>query len=248
MITYSISPFPGMSWYLFADEYTGFSASEDVLPDVAVVLKEVNQVFIEAFDEETVKSHPVLSVIFCSDGPVTYRKHALIFLSSRGRYYQNHVYQFAHELCHFMVSGGTCPEYQWLNEVFCHTMSWYAMHRIAQTPKSAPGKVLKSLYSGLDWYIVDSMRERLDLHDVPISEFIRQKWDYLRKNAENRPINDAIAYEIYPLFCDYPKLWKIVPFLDQLESDMTLNDAIVTLCNHANIPSDVLQLLAQRLC
>lgn len=248
MISWSISPIQGTSWYLFADEYTGFSASEDVLPDISLILQEVNRVFVETLGSEVIKSHPVLSVLYSSDCyPVTYRKHLLIFLSSRGRFYHNHAYQYAHELCHFMVLNDTCPEYQWLNEVLCHTMSWYALYHINRTQKPNPGKLLNFFYEGLTEHLENSMNNRLNLRGTSIPTIIRQNWEYLHRNPTNRPLNDAIAYEIYPLFCEHPELWKIVPYLDQLKSDMDLNNALRTLIKSAGLSPHIGDLFNQRL-
>lgn len=247
MITQSISPTTGVDWCLFANEYTGFSEGKNLLSDIATILQEVNRVFVETFGVEVIESHPVLSVLYSSDYPVTYRKHLLIFLSAQGRFFHNQAYQYAHELCHFMVFGNTCPEYQWLDEVMCHTMSWYAMYRFSQMRNTSSGELLNFFYSEADGYLKKSMSHRLVLHGVPIQKIIRQNLDYLHKNPIDRPLIDAIAYEIYPLFCKYPELWKIVPHLDRLKSDISLNDAIRSLIERSGCSPLVGDLLYQRL-
>ena len=237
-----------ISWSLFADKYTGFSESYDLLSDIASVLDEVRWVFSETFEPETIKAHPILSVLHCEDGPITYRKRMLIFLSSRGTYYINHIYQFAHELCHFMVTEDTVDEYRWLNETLCQMMSWYAMNYIYESRNDRKLEQLSSLYEKMPSYINDVMEDRDDLHGESIAKYIQQNLTHLQNSGEDRRKNNTIAYEIYPLFREHTELWKIVPFLDQLKSGMTLPDALRTLCNAANIPSDVLDLLTQRLC
>lgn len=237
-----------VSWSLFADEYTGFSESESLLLDISAVLGEVCQVFAKTFGEETINAHPVLSVLHCNDGPITYRKNTLIFLSSCGRYYNQYIYQFAHELCHFMVTGDTVDEYRWLNETLAQMMSWYAMQRIYESLDVRKLKQLSMYYDGMPSYISDNMEDRDDLHGKTIAEYIQLNLGYLRKNWEDRRKNRTIACEIYPLFCEYDVLWKIVPFLDQLRAKMTLESALRTLCDVANISPDASDLLTQRLC
>lgn len=237
-----------VSWSLFADEYTGFSESESLLLDISAVLGEVCQVFTKTFGEETINAHPVLSVLHCDDGPITYRKNTLIFLSSRGKYYNQYIYQFAHELCHFMVTGDTPDEYRWFNETLAQMMSWYAMQRIYESRDARKLEQLSMYYDGMPDYINNTMMDRDDLHGKSIAEYIQLNLRHLQKNWENRRKNCTIAREIYPLFCEYNVLWKIVPFLDQIKAGMTLESALQTLGNLAGIPSDVLDLLTQRMC
>lgn len=238
----------GIFWSLFSDEYTGFSESTDLLLDIACVLGAVCQIFIKTFDLATIKAHPVLSVVPCVDDPITFRKNGLIFLSSRGRYYNQHIYQFAHELCHFMVTDNPVVEYRWLDETLAHMMSWYAMNAIYDTRNTRNIVQLSPLYETMPGYINDDMKQRDDLCGEPVAVYIQRNLEYLRENFEDRYKNRAIAYEIYPLFREHPELWKIVPFLDQLTPDMTLESALQVLCSLANIPSCVLDLLTKRLC
>lgn len=238
----------GISWSLFANEYTGFSESQHFLSDISAVLGEVCWVFTKTFDAETIKAHPVLSVLHCEDGPIIYRKNMLIFLSSRGRYYNNHIYQFSHELFHFMITGDTVEEYRWLDETLAEMMSWYAMQRIYESRENRKLIQLSTLYKTMPAYITSIMEDRDGLHGKSIAEYIQQNLGYLQKSWEDRRKNRTIACEIYPLFLKHPELWKIVPFLDQLKSGVTLIDSLRTLCGLANIPAETGELLTQRLC
>lgn len=237
-----------ISWSLFADKYTGFSESQSTLFDISIVLGEACRVFAKVFGEDMINAHPVLSVLHCDDGPITYRENTLIFLSSRGRYYNNHIYQFAHELCHFMVTGNTVNEYRWLDETLAQMMSWYTINAIYESRYERNLKQLSTLYETMLSYINDDMRDLDDLHGESIAEYIQRNLAYLRKNWVDRRKNRTIACEIYPLFCEHDVLWKIVPFLDQLRPDMTLIGALRTLCDLASIPTETGNLLTQRLC
>ena len=238
-----------VSWRLFASDNSCTSWCDVYSPIcISAVLAEVRKIFVNTFGPETVNAHPLLSVLYSDEGPVCFRKQRLIFLSSQGDDYNRHIYQFAHELCHFMVSGDTRPEYQWLNETLCVMMSWYTMRCIHQKRETSPCCILKPSYSGMERYISDDMADRDNLLDgATVPEYIRKNLEYLHKNSNDYRKCRTIAYEIYPVFCNYPELWKIVPFLDQLTSDMTLDLALDALTKSASLPPVVGNLLHQRL-
>lgn len=239
----------GISWCLFAATHVGFSEYDSWSPvHIASVLAEVRRVFVDTFEKDTVNSHPLLSVLYSNEGPVCFRNQNLIFLSSQGSDYNRHIYQFAHELCHFMVPGDTVVEYRWFNETLCQAMSWYAMQRIYQTRKDHPCEALESAYEEMGDYIRSDMRNRANLHGSSVSWFIQQNWEYLRQHWTDYSKNRSIAYSIYVLLCKHPEMWKIVPFLDQLTPDMSLKDAIKHLFDLARIPGSSCDLLTQRLC
>lgn len=238
----------GIYWSIFADEYSGFSESQYLLSDISTILGEVCRVFEESFELETLKAHPVLSVLHCDDGPITFRKNALIFLSSHGRFYNQQIHQFSHELCHFMVGENPVNEYRWLDETLAQMMSWYAMNKIYKSRNDQDIFQLSTLYKTMPNYVSSDMQNKEDLNGESIAHYIYRNSEYLQKNCDDRRKNNTIAHEIYPLFCGHPELWKIVPFLDQLTPDIVLEDALQLLGNLANIPSGVLDCLTQRLC
>lgn len=223
-----------MSWNLFEDETP---ENCNTLSGVLSVLTAVSCSFVGVFGEETIQSHPVLSVVYSPDGPITYRKHQLIFLSALGASYHQCAYQFSHELCHFMCFNDVCSEYQWLDETLCQTMSWYSMKWIQENFHVELQDLLPYFCEKVPEYISADMETRECLSKMTIAEFISHHWNHFRHEPYDREKNRTIAYELYPLFCSYPILWKIIPFLACLTSDMSLDTAITTLCNLADIPS-----------
>ena len=223
---YPITADPGITWNLFSDAFSGFSGSEEAGPDIACVLNEVRHVFIETFGPNTVNAHPVLGVLPTNEDPQTQRTNAIIFLSSTGLYYNQHIYQFAHELCHFMIPKEVCESYRWLEESLCEAMSWYAMDRIYRSRDDRYLPQLRKLYPNMPNYIKERQKERISLDGVPLSAFIRTNLAYLQKGPYNRPMNKAIAYELYPLFSEDPELWKIIPVFHTLTDNMSLPDGL----------------------
>lgn len=239
---------PSVSWCLFANEQNTFCAG-DPFPawHVAAALSEVHRAFQQIFGEEIVSSHPLLSVIYNEEGPVCFSMQALIFLSAANDISLfRHIYQFSHELCHFMVIGKVCKSYRWLEETLCQMMSWYVFLRIYHSRNTAPCEVLSENYHEIPPYLNrDINRARLD--GIPISEFVLRNLNHLQKECYDRDANSFIARGLFPLFVNRPELWHIVPFLGKIEDSTPLNDAIRSIVKCAGLPPVVGNLLHQRL-
>lgn len=240
-----------VSWRLFASDCAGISKRDvDSPAHISAVLAEVREVFVDIFGPETVNAHPLLSVLYSEEGPICFRRQCLIFISSQGDDYNRHIFEFSHELCHFMVPGDTCPEYHWLNETLCLMMSWYAIRRIHQNRKTSPCKeILKDAYDSMEQYIRNDKALKADLSDgITVPKYIRQNLEHLRQNGCDYRRDRVIACEIFPLFCEHPELWRIVPFLSWLEPDLSLDTALAIMCINACIPPDVWKQLVRMLC
>ncbi len=111
MIYYPISKNCETRWSLFTDKCTNFSCNNGY--NISCVLSQVQQVFLNTFGAAVVNAHPVLAVLPTNDNPVTFREYSIIFLSANGAFYNQYIYQFSHELCHFMVSNNVCMPFRW---------------------------------------------------------------------------------------------------------------------------------------
>lgn len=248
MQTFSICQKPSVSWCLFANDQGTFCPG-DQFPawHVAIALSEVRRAFLQIFGNEVVSKHPLLSVVYNEEGPVCFSGQTLIFLSaSHDVTLFQHMYQFSHELCHFMVNGKVCESYRWFEETLCTMMSWYALLSIYRSRDTAPCKVLSANYDKMPRYLNRDIK-RARLEGMPISEFVRGNLEHLQKECYDRPMNAAIAHELFPLFIKNPELWGIVPFLGQIKEGALLNDALGSLEESAGLPPVVSDLLHQRL-
>ena len=246
MKSYQIVSAPDINWNLFTNEYSGFC--QEIGAEVASVLSGVCRAFVDTFGPAAVRAHPTLAVVYAEDGPVTFRENCLIFLSSRGKYYLQHMYQFAHELCHFMVPSGVCQEYRWLEETLCQMMSWYALQKILDSRDTAPINALRGEYGNLPKYLANSMSDRYPIAPDQLPELLPTWLPHLRDTCYDRRLNRTIASGIYPLFLAAPQLWQIVPALCRLTPEMDLASALGFLCGDAQIPDDLRRQLALRLC
>jgi hypothetical protein len=230
---YRISLDTNINWNIFIDERSGFSLN--IGANISNVLRLVKNEFESIFGKATVDSHPTLSVHHTNNVPQTFRTHRLIFLSAYGDYYLQYIYQFSHELCHFMVPSEVCDSFRWFEETLCQAMSWFILQRIFDKQVVPPCRELAYLYPTIEGYIADDMRNRYSLNGISLPNYIAQNQDYLRGNYYDRQMNAAIAYGIYPLLMEYPELWAIVLHLHKLNEDMDLSEAIQFLIHSAGV-------------
>lgn len=213
----------GIVWKLFSEDY---SLQEGRY--VAKILFEVRYVFIETFGTHTVNSHPVLGVLPTRGDPQTERSNSIIFISQKAPQYIHYIYQFAHELCHFMVPGEVCQSFRWFEETICQMMSWYAM-KFLYCFRSKRAPLYPGLYDAIPRFIRDTQASRTPIKGQSLSDFIRSNLSHLQTDCYDRPMNRAIGHELYPMFCETPDLWKIVPYLNTLTDDMLLVEWIAGL-------------------
>lgn len=233
-------------WFLLSDSSSGFHSCQE---NIAQVLALVRREFISIFGTETVAAHPSLMVCYRGDeDPETFRQQNLIYLSSCDPTYLQHIYQFSHELCHFMVPTEVCDPYRWFEETLCQAMSWYILQRIYDMGRTNPLPWLNEFCIINPAYITNSQRKRKPLEPAPLSAFVSRNFPYLQVQCYDREMNRAIAYEIYPLLEQYPSLWLIVPHLAKLRADMDLSSAILFLLQEAGVEEPGGHQLLQRLC
>ena len=241
-------------WELYTGGSKGFM--ESCGEDLAYLLRFIKSEFETIFGEDVVNSHPRLTVAHdAEEGPVTYRSLHSILLSSDDSYWLQHIYQFSHELCHFMISSDVCDNYRWFEESLCELMSWYILEQfntkepLFQLMQSYyPNYSAGELHQSLADYINRSIQKRKDLEGLSLSEFFRSNWDYLSEECYDRPVNAEIAYELYPLFLEYPVLWHIVPYMNQMNASESLEENLVHLSSLAQIPEADFDGLVEILC
>lgn len=232
----------GITWKLFSEKLSPVEGNY-----VARILFEVREVFIETFGPHIVNSHPVLGVLPTCGDPQTERPNSIIFLSEKASQCIQYIYQFAHELCHFMVPGDVCQSYRWLEETLCQMMSWYAMKFLYCSRSNRTTYLYRGLYAAIPCFIARNQSDRTIIKDMSLSDFVSSNLAYLRVQCYDRTMNRAIAYEMYPLFLETPSLWRMVPSLHTLTDDMPLKEALTCLWRTLNVEKSRWDKLTQRL-
>ena len=231
----------GIVWKLFSDSY-----SLEMGQYVARILFEIRDVFTDIFGDYTVNAHPVLGVLPTQGNPQTERANSIIFISKNATYIQI-IYQFSHELCHFMIPGEVSKSYRWFEETLCQIMSWYAMKFLYCSRFTRTTGLYSGLSQAIPKYIAKEQTDRVSTGGLTLSHFIRKNLNYLHLNCYDRRMNRAIAYEMYPLFLETPGLWGVVPFLHSLTDEMSLSDALTGLCRTIDVEESRRDQFIQRL-
>lgn len=241
--------------YIYQDSRTSwavFTPASEESPDdsgesLASVFHAVRKIFIDIFGRRVVNSRTVLSVIPDFGTPITIREHTVIFLCGDRTDILRNIYQFAHELCHFVIPRKVCETYRWFEETLCQAMSWYILGELLKRRTSFPIKQIECLYEEINGYVSRDQRQRTPLPNHSLGAFLAANLSHLQADCYDREMNRAIAYELYPLFMKNPELWKIVPHLHRLRDGMSLSDAISYLIRRSRLKKDVAQQLLERL-
>ncbi len=214
-----------------------YSTSEDwdkgqAAPYIADYCYVVKKVFENIFGVDYVNSHKNLAVIYSADYPIIFRENHIIFLTVKGAFFCQCIFQFAHELCHFFIPKKVCKKFRWLEETLCVLASLFTLKTI-QSAQEDP-----QLITLIDTYIQSVIvQEAKPAGGIPLAEFIKKNYDDLVREPckDNYSYNRTIALGLYPLFFEHPQLWGIVPHLHKLTDDMPLEDALMFLCQSSNL-------------
>lgn len=210
----------GLDWYIFGNGKDGFG---EYAAYISPYLLSVKKKFESLFGKDIVNSHLMLAVVYSEGLPQCFSNNNLIFLSSKAAFYQKHVFQYSHELCHFIISRPVLPEFQWLEETLCQLMSWVVMLRLHEHRESYPYQL--SMYEQNPQYVETDMSEAASMCGDKPSAFLSAHLPELEQNCCDRPVNSAIAMALLPVFTQYPELWQLALCLPNFTQDMSLDDA-----------------------
>ena len=222
-----------------------YSTSEDwdkyqKAPLIAHYCSMVKTIFESMFDTDYINSHKNLAVLYSVDGPITFRENNLIFLSVEHNPCQC-IYQFSHELCHFMIPGKVCKNFQWLEESLCMLSSLHTLTVIMESEEDE--KIKNVIYQYIKCVITDASKP---IEDATLSNFIENNIVALSSEPckDNYSYNKAIALQLHPIFQEYRKLWNIIPYLNELTDAMTLKEAFGHLGYASGIPDATSKLIS----
>ena len=143
----------------------------------------------------------------------------IIYLSSKGNYWCQWIYQFAHEYCHHLIDGTMSGEIKgllWFEETICELSSLFHLnnfwHKCLITP---------SLYyyaPAVQDYHNDLVRQNPQLVELFRRESLFQWGDLLKEPAYHRDIYNAMAVSILPIVLKTPQLWKMILHFGDMRS------------------------------
>ncbi len=192
-----------------------FEASEQ---EIRTILEEVIAIFPP-------QKLPPLYITRNLKGPITlYEKNiqgeTVIQLSTRGTYWAQYIYQFAHELTHvrseFRRNQKGDKTHQWLDETLCEVASLFALRQLSikwrDHPPYPEWKPYRHTLHNYAQKVILSRKE-LRLNDLP-AFYLKQR-SLLETSAKNRILNGTIANPLLPFFEEAPERWKALKYLNR---------------------------------
>lgn len=235
---FPIDPQSGVHWCLCVPEdgnEEGFTLSAG--ENITHVLCAVKKVFETIFGTDIVNAKGSLMIFYHNNNPVTYRSAKIICLSATSTYYMQYIFQFSHELCHFMVPNEVCDSFRWFEESLCQLMPIYVFQKLREQESTTPFWELSNLYATIDDYILKSFHP-YTYPETTFTAFFNRVLPEMQSFCYHREYNDAVAAQIKSIFFDNPSLWHIVLNLHLLKDGMPVDDALQTVCHAARIQDE----------
>jgi len=193
--------------------------------NVVAVLDSVKKQFSKYFERIDERPLHVLCNHPSKTGPETVHETCTIYLyvapfaadGTIGNFWSQFIYQFSHELCHYMTFGHVIKSMRWFEETLCELASHFFLLEIADSWEVFPPFPNWKDYSmHLRSYQHDSSQNTEPFNTLalldPQSEILKS----LEKNEYQRELNRYVALKLLPLFIESPSLWRIVPCLSKL--------------------------------
>lgn len=164
--------------------------------------------------------------------PICYRSLQKIYLTSSSIRWSQMAYQFAHELCHYVIPSDVTSHLCWLEESICELSSYYFLPKISKYWKRLGISLTTTdgepYYPFFTSYVEDDQKKavRFDLASFCSSAHVSPDLSKLMKNCEIRYMNAYIANELLPIFRSYPKTWHAIPLMASLRSDVSLEASL----------------------
>ncbi|GJI51823.1 hypothetical protein NMZ1139_00510 [Lactiplantibacillus plantarum] len=143
-------------------------------------------------------------------------ENAIILDASPGCYWGQYAFQYAHELCHYLVDSKWPPmRDEWLEEVICECSSRYWLNWLS-----------KSNFYPLSSDIFKNYAFQRTLHINSFNFKDLQNEDsqiltYFRENHEDRPHFNFLANQIMPIINDDPEIWSEMFLLRTISDNFT---------------------------
>lgn len=200
-----------------------FETDQPDLQRLIFTLDSIATLFDKYFD--STKSFLIVSIWRNEESPMCVRSNHRIFLNVNPFIWNQAAYQFAHELCHYMIHDNVCDNLRWLEESICQTASYFFLYELTDYWLSLNIDYTTSdgsLYALKFSQYVYKDSEKANKFDVTFPAEIAS----LEDNCYNRDKNRHVANLLLPIFQKYPDTWKAIPFLCQIPPNLSLYDSL----------------------
>ena len=155
----------------------------------------------------------------------------VVKLATRGPYWCQIAYQFAHEYCHVFTRHWTVSHghrNMWFAESLCELASLWCLCRMGDDwlAGDTPYANWQSYGQSLKKYVGDHTKDVPTFGDADaFAAWLKANLDSLHKDHTNRAFNTVVAVRLLPLFRETPGLWQAV---SHLNADVNADDAFQT--------------------
>lgn len=176
----------------------------------------------------------------------------LVKVTTKGCYWCQFAYQFAHEFCHILAnySHKTPVANKWLEESLCEMASIYVMRRMAVTWKTSPPYPHWKSYASAIQEYVDELQEAKDKlpEGKTLAAWYKENASALRKAPCIRDKNRIVANSLLGLFEANPGGWVAIGYLNSGKAtsenfqDHLANWYRQTPARHRKIVADIIRM------
>ncbi|MCC3154599.1 hypothetical protein Q3A66_16410 [Hymenobacter sp. BT770] len=196
--------------------------------DVVNLLDNVISIFYSNLNKGIINERPVLVVHSSLHNPprdypelITFNETSFIFLITQDTSWSQYAYQFAHELCHYVINipfPPKCDKFGWLEEAICELASIYTLKKMASDWRINPPYPNWVVYSdSLNSYADNIIHAEENILDIPFNQWLTSIMDTLYQNRVDRKSNRIVALQLLPVFIEQPILWQAVQYLSNVE-------------------------------
>ncbi|MDR1158857.1 MAG: hypothetical protein LBK75_11265 [Oscillospiraceae bacterium] len=191
--------------------------------NISSVLCSVRALFEPCFGTEHVNRR-ALAVFPTNGDNMACARYHVIFLSARGSNWCQYAYQFAHELCHFMINADIVKPLRWFEESICELASLFFLPGITEQWEDAPPYPQWKPYAReFSAYIEEEVKPTSAVipEGISFSEYFSRKMGHLETHEYERDINRLCAMHLLPIFEETPALWRDTLHLGKLHAGHT---------------------------
>lgn len=193
--------------------------------------------------EFRVQNIPIGTIRNIPENPYPYcqRWFKKIFLdASVGPYWSQYAFQYAHELCHYLIySGPKQSRDEWFEEVICECSSRYWLKQLATSNLLCEDSYLFKVYAIL--------REQ-KIKKFEIKELQNENSEmltYLRQNHESREHFNFLSNQIMPIIDDDPEIWSDMILLRTISDNFTFTENLARLTAQSDLHKESFERIAR---
>lgn len=164
--------------------------------------------------------------------PTCFRSINSIYLSSPHTEWNRLAYQFAHELCHYIIASDVPTNLCWLEESICELSSYYFLPKITkywkrlgielQTADEHP----EPYFPLFSTYVEKDCKKAVPFNLAKLALSPSQDLYDLENNCKLREKNAYIANNFLPIFKKHYRTWRAIPYLCQITPHQSLSNSL----------------------